>query len=107
MKRGEIWTIRASGYASKPRPVVIVQSDSVTRFDSVITCLLTSYDSSDIATRVRVEPDVHNGLNKTSYVMTDIIVTVERGLLGERIGVMPDEAMIQVNRRLMAVLGLV
>lgn len=106
MKRGEIWTIRASGYASKPRPVVIVQSDSVTRFDSVITCLLTSYDSSDIATRVRVEPDAGNGLNKTSYVMTDKIVTVERGLLGEHIGIMPGDIMSQVDEQLMTVLGL-
>lgn len=56
MKRGEIWTLQADGYASKPRPVVIVQSDAVDRFDSVITCLLTSYDSSDIDTRVRLEP---------------------------------------------------
>ena len=55
MKRGEIWTLQADGYASKPRPVVIVQSDAVDRFDSVITCLLTSYDSSDIDTRVRLE----------------------------------------------------
>ena len=52
MKRGEIWTLQADGYASKPRPVVIVQSDAVDRFDSVITCLLTSYDSSDIVKRV-------------------------------------------------------
>lgn len=41
MKRGEIRTLQADGYASKPRPVVIVQSDAVDRFDSVITCLLT------------------------------------------------------------------
>ena len=54
MKRGEIRTLQADGYASKPRPVVIVQSDAVDRFDSVITCLLTSYDSSDIDTRVRL-----------------------------------------------------
>ncbi|WEV65580.1 type II toxin-antitoxin system PemK/MazF family toxin [Bifidobacterium sp. ESL0764] len=32
MKRGEIWTVRADGYASKPRPVVIVQSDKVAGF---------------------------------------------------------------------------
>ena len=106
MKRGEIWSIRASGYASKPRPVVVVQGDGVTRFDSVITCLLTSFDSSDIATRVRVEPDASNGLNKTSYVMTDKIVTVERGLLGERVGIMPGEIMAQVDKQLMVVLGL-
>ena len=32
MKRGEIWTMAGgSGYASKPRPVVIVQDDAFYR----------------------------------------------------------------------------
>ena len=106
MKRGEIWTLHADGYASKPRPVVIVQSDAVDRFDSVITCLLTSYDSSDIATRVRLEPSPENGLNKVSYVMTDKIVTVDRKLLGYQVGVVDDAAMANIGRQLMRVLGL-
>lgn len=106
MKRGEIWTLQADGYASKPRPVVIVQSDAVDRFDSVITCLLTSYDSSDIDTRVRLEPSPENGLNKVSYVMTDKIVTVDRKLLGYQVGVADDAAMANIGRQLMRVLGL-
>ena len=36
MKRGELWTTAdGSGYASKPRPVVIVQDDAFTARDSV------------------------------------------------------------------------
>lgn len=27
MKRGEIWTVSANGYAGKPRPAVILQDD--------------------------------------------------------------------------------
>lgn len=106
MRRGEIWTLHADGYASKPRPVVIVQSDAVDRFDSVVTCLLTSYDSSEIGTRVRLDPTAENGLNKTSYVMTDKIVTVNRKLLGYRFGVVGDVAMREVDRQLAVVLGL-
>lgn len=106
MRRGEIWTLQADGYASKPRPVVIVQNDAVDRFDSVITCLLTSYDSSDIDTRVRLEPTSENGLNKVSYVMTDKIVTVDRALLGYRIGAVDNEHMTDIDRQLMRVLGL-
>ena len=49
--RGEIWTMRDDAYASKARPIVIVQSDEVGGFDSVVLCLLTSYDSSDILRR--------------------------------------------------------
>jgi mRNA interferase MazF len=36
VKRGELWTMAGgSGYASKPRPVVIVQDDAFTARDSV------------------------------------------------------------------------
>ena len=42
MKRGEIWVLRDDGYASKPRPVVVIQSDEITQFQSVVLCLLTS-----------------------------------------------------------------
>lgn len=106
MRRGEIWTLQADGYASKPRPVVIVQNDAVDRFDSLIACLLTSYDSSDIETRVRLEPNAGNGLNKTSYVMTDKIVTVDRNLLGYRVGVVDGASMDEIGSRLAVVLGL-
>ena len=39
MKRGEIWTLQDRNYASKARPVVVIQSDSHNAFDSVILCL--------------------------------------------------------------------
>ena len=40
--RGEIWTMRDDLYASKARLVVIVQSDSMSRFDSVASHKLSS-----------------------------------------------------------------
>jgi mRNA interferase MazF len=39
MQRGEIWTLRDDRYASKARPVVVVQGD-LEQFDSVVLCLL-------------------------------------------------------------------
>jgi len=86
MKRGEIWTLRDDGYASKARPVVIVQSDSISRFDSIVLCLFTTYVSDQIPTRVRIPADSINGLKKDSYVMTEKIITVDKRELGERIG---------------------
>lgn len=41
MRRGEVWTLRDDGYASKARPVVVVQDETVAEFDSIILCLLT------------------------------------------------------------------
>lgn len=69
--RGEIWTMKDDLYASKARPVVIVQSDKIRGFDSVVLCLMTTFESSGIPTRVRVEPSTDNGLDRTSFVMTD------------------------------------
>ena len=47
MKRGEIWTMAGGpGYASKPRPVVIVQDDAFTARDSIVVCLITTVPRS-------------------------------------------------------------
>ena len=93
-------------YASKARPVVIIQSDEVSGFDSVVLCLLTTYESSGIPTRVRVEPTVQNGLEKTSYVMTEKIASVSRAMLGRRIGTLEEEVMREVSEKVAVVLGL-
>ena len=48
MKRGEIWTMAGGpGYASKPRPVLIVQDDAFAARNSVTVCLITS-DAADL-----------------------------------------------------------
>ena len=73
MKRGEIWTLRDRQYASKARPVIVIQNDAYDNFDSVILCLFTTYDSSEIEVRVPVTPTPENGLHDLSYVMTDKI----------------------------------
>ncbi|WP_420885016.1 type II toxin-antitoxin system PemK/MazF family toxin [Adlercreutzia muris] len=55
------------------------------------------------ATRRRLVP---LWLFKTSYVMADKIISVDKALLGERIGVLADEDMELVGRSLARVLGL-
>lgn len=104
--RGEIWSMRDDLYASKARPVVIIQSDEISGFDSVVLCLLTTYESSGNPTRVRVEPTVQNGLEKTSYVMTEKIASVSRAMLGRRIGMLEEEVMREVSEKVAVVLGL-
>ena len=106
MKRGEIWTLRDKNYASKARPVVVIQSDEHSSFHSVILCLFTTYDSSDIKTRVFVEASEKNGLLRDSYIMTDKIVTVDKSMLGEAIGRLTDDDMAAVSEQLRVILGL-
>lgn len=104
--RGEIWTMRDDLYASKARPVVIVQSDEISGFDSVVLCLMTTFESSGMPTRTRVEPSAENGLERTSFVMTDKIASVSRGMLGKRIGVLERDRMDEVTAKLAMVLGI-
>ena len=92
MKRGEVWTLQDKNYASKARPVVIVQNDE-NSFESIILCLLTTFDSENIPTRVKISPTDENGLEKISYVMTEKIITVEKTMLGKRIGKLANNEM--------------
>jgi mRNA interferase MazF len=104
MKRGELWTLKDSNYAAKARPVVIVQANLDNNFDSVILCLLTSFESENINTRVRIEPSTKNGLEKTSYVMTEKIITVEKTMLGKCIGNLANDEMHYIAGKLAKVL---
>ena len=64
-------------YASKARPVDIVQSDKMSGFDSIVLCL-----------------------------MTDKIASVSRSMLGKRIGVLERDRIDEVSEKLALVLGL-
>ena len=106
MKRGELWTVIGSSYASKPRPVLVVQNDQVNCFDSTILCLITSHNSEAFPTRVLIEPNESNGLKERSWVMTDKIYAAHADELGYRIGVLTDDQMQEVSRKLALLLDL-
>ncbi|TWB86930.1 mRNA interferase MazF [Synechococcus sp. Ace-Pa] len=95
-----------SGYASKPRPVVIVQDDAFAARDSIVVCLITT-DNTDLPVfRVWVEPTAENGLKATSRLMVDKVTTVARNRLGQKIGRLNDDDVIRLNRSLLVFLGL-
>jgi mRNA interferase MazF len=107
MMRGEVWVARADLYASKVRPVLIVQADSLCdAYASTIACLLTTtYNSHDIA-RVRIVPDRQNGLKEISFVMTDKVFSFDRADLEVKIGELSADDMRRVSDTLRSVLGL-
>jgi mRNA interferase MazF len=107
MKRGEIWTMAGgSGYAGKPRPVLIVQDDAFAERDSVTVCLITT-DPADLPVfRIPVEPTADNGLRAASHLMADKVTTVQRSRLGQRIGCLADDDLLRLNRSLLVFLGL-
>jgi mRNA interferase MazF len=106
MKRGEVWTQSGGpGYASKPRPVLILQSDLLIGTDSMIICPFTTRDNVQIPTRLNFSPNAENGLREPSDLMTEKIMAVSRTKLGKRLGVVKSEDMERVEEALLLVLG--
>ena len=107
MKRGEIWTVAASGeYSGKPRPAVIVQDDSFDATRSVTVCLLTTDDTQAALFRLPVSPSEGNGLRQPCRLMVDKLTTVPRDRLGIRIGRLEDDLLSQLGIAILVFLGL-
>jgi mRNA interferase MazF len=107
VKRGEIWTASAgSGYAGKPRTVVIVQDDRFDATASVTVCTFTTDPTDAPLLRLVIEADEVTGIRESSRLMVDKITTVPRSKLGERVGQLSDDDMIRLSRALVVFLGL-
>jgi mRNA interferase MazF len=106
VRRGELWTAAGGKhYASKLRPVLIVQDDRFDATSSITVCPLTS-DSTEIPLlRVPLDPSDRNGLDATSSIMLDKVTTMPRSKLGERIGNVSDADMRALSRGLVVFLG--
>lgn len=106
MIRGELWTVAGGVYASKPRPALIIQDDLFASTDSVTVAPLTTTLIDAPLLRVRVKRSDLNGLEHDSDVMVDKVTTVRRGNVQTRVGRLTTEQLAEVERSLMAVLGL-
>lgn len=107
MRRGDIWTVAGGkGYASKPRPVAILQDDRFDGTDSITFCAFTTDETEAPLFRVEVQPSERNGLRKACRLMVDKITTVSRSKVGEHVGRLDDEDILRLNRAVMVFLGL-
>ena len=106
--RGEIWTVAGGVYASKPRPAVIVQDDLFDATTSVIVAPMTSQliDAPLLRIRIHGNRDAASGLERDSDVMIDKLTAVRRSNVLTRIGRLTSEQLVEVERSLMAFLGL-
>jgi mRNA interferase MazF len=107
MRRGEVWTAAGgSGYAGKPRPVVIVQDDRFDATASVTVCSFTTDPTDAPLFRLAIEPATENGLEAPSRLMVDKITTVARTRLGRHIGRLAAGDTARLNRAIAVFLGL-
>lgn len=105
MKRGDLVTVAVQGDYGKPRPALVIQSDSFSELDSVTVLLITSSLVEAPLLRVTVEPTEANGLRTISQVMIDKAMTIRRARLGEPFGALTSEDLLRIWRCLIVFLG--
>ncbi|RKE83961.1 type II toxin-antitoxin system PemK/MazF family toxin [Rhizobium sp. AG855] len=107
MKRGDVVTVILSSDLGKPRPAVVVQTDSMTesQLRTLLVCPITSFSSGPSIFRVPVEPTSTNGLKLQSEVMVDKISPASRQRIGDVIGTFDDVTMRRVERSMALALG--
>ena len=106
MRRGDIISVAAPGDYGRPRPALVVQSDFFQEHPSITVCLMSSDLRDTPLFRFTVPPKPMNGLQKTSQVMVDKIVTLATTKMGAIIGRLDDSEMTEVSRLLALWLGL-
>ena len=106
MKRGDIVSVAAgSGFGSKPRPALVVQSDEFPHLTTVILALFTSELRAVGMFRPLFAPDTANGLQAPSDLMTDILIAMPRDRVGKIIGRLSTADMARADTALLTVLG--
>jgi mRNA interferase MazF len=106
VRRGEIWTIAGGTYASKPRPGIIIQDDTVDSELSVTVIPLTSQPSQFARIRVPIDVETPEGIAISSYAQVDKITTVRRHNVTKRIGSVSLPEMRALERAMLTHLGI-
>jgi len=105
--RGDIVVVAAgAGFGGKPRPALVVQSNDFPELDTAVLALFTTDLVDAPLFRPRFEPDDGNGLERTSDLMTDILVTVRLAKIGKIVGRLRDDDLARADRALIVFLGL-
>ncbi len=107
VSRGDVAIAAAPGDYGKPRPVLILQSDTFQDTASVIVALITS-DQRPLAALFRkpVHPTDQNGLKQPSDIMIDKLVTLPRTKIGKVIGHLSSTEMAEIISAVAVFLGI-
>lgn len=105
-KRGDIVLVAGGVYASKPRPAVVLQADLFDGTDSLTVCPLTTTKVDAVLLRMAIPANDATGIATASFAMIDKLTTVRRANVGETVGHLEADAMLELERRLIVFLGL-
>ena len=104
--RGDFVTIAMQGDFGKPRPALVIQADPFGEHTTVTVLPVTSTLVAAPLLRITVQPNVENGLQKPSQVMLDKTMTVKRDKIGQALGRIDVDAMVEIERCLAVFLGI-
>jgi len=99
LRRGTVVTVASPGvYSGKPRPAVVVQADRWLQAHPTVTlCPLTSTLRQAPMVRITVEPSPRNGLRKPSQRMVDKLFTVPLQAVGEVLGQLEAQVLVDLD----------
>lgn len=103
---GDLITIAVQGDFGKPRPGLIIQTDAFSGLNSVTVLPITSTLVDAPLLRITLQPNDENGLQQTSQVMIDKILTVKAEKIGAVIGRVNPERLVEIERCLAVFLGI-
>lgn len=106
VKRGEIWAGAGGDFASKARPVLVLQDDAFPDTEGLTVIPFTSDMTEAPLLRLPVQPNADNGLSKPSSLMVDKVTTTKRSKVRARIGCLSEPEMAQVAVMVATFLGL-
>ena len=110
MNQGDIWEINLSptvgAEIKKKRPALIISDDAMGLLPLKVIVPITEWkDRFDGAPwMVKIEPDSHNGLFKTSALDTVQITSISTRRIVKRIGVVSDEVLEKVKEAIKTVI---
>jgi mRNA interferase MazF len=99
-------TVAMQGDFGKPRPALVIQADAFADHATVTVLPVSSTMVDAPLLRLTVAPDAANGLRRPSQIMIDKAMTITRAKIGEAIGRLDGDAMVEVERRLAVFLGI-
>ena len=94
MRRGEVWWAKLPLPVGR-RPVVLLSRDEAYAVRNAVTVAEVTSTIRGIPVEVELGPD--DGLPKKCVVNLDTIVTIRKDLLIERIAILRDEKIEQIN----------
>jgi mRNA interferase MazF len=106
MMRGDFVAVAVQGDFGKPRPALVIQANQFDEHATVTVLPVTSAFVAAPLMRVTVQPTVVNGLLKPSQIMVDKAVTIRRDKVGQIIGRIDANGMVEVERCLAVFLGI-